>query len=107
MKRQSPKNADPSKALSGVSTSGSSSRSTTSSTLAAALSFGTLSFASHGIKPAKLTLTPHHLFYLLSRFEELSVPVGPMNIRLENINTEASSAYVSFLNKPQRPRGDR
>ena len=30
-----------------------------------------------------------------------------MNIRLENINTEASSAYVSFLNKPQRSKTDR
>lgn len=86
---------------------GTSNRSATSSTLAAALSFGGLSFASHSIKPAKLTLTTHHLFYLLSRFEELSVPIGPMNIRLENINTEASSAYVSFLSKPRRTKTDR
>ncbi|OJD18909.1 hypothetical protein AJ78_01095 [Emergomyces pasteurianus Ep9510] len=95
MKRQSSKASD------------SSTRSTTSSTLAAALSFGTLSFTSHSIKPAKLTLTSHHLFYLLSRFEDISIPVGPMNIRLENINTEASSAYVSFLSKPRRAKGDR
>ena len=81
--------------------------SSATSALAAALSFGALSFTSHSIKPAKLTLTPHHLFYLLSRFEDLSVSVGPMNIRLENINTEASSAYVSFLNKPQRSKTDR
>lgn len=77
------------------------------SALAAALSFGALGLTSHSIKPAKLTLTPHHLFYLLSRFEDLSVSVGPMNIRLENINTEVSSAYVSFLNKPQRSKTDR
>ncbi|PGH33490.1 hypothetical protein GX50_03725 [[Emmonsia] crescens] len=95
MKRQSSKSSD------------SSTRSATSSTLAAALSLGTLSFTSHNIKPAKLTLTSHHLFYLLSRFEDISIPVGPMNIRLENINTEASSAYVSFLSKPRRSKGDR
>jgi Leucine-rich repeat (LRR) protein len=59
------------------------------------------------VKPAKLTLTPHHLFYLLSRFEELFIPVGPMNVRLENIHTDTSSAYVSFLNQPRRSRGDR
>lgn len=59
------------------------------------------------MKPAKLTLTPHHLFYLLSRFEELFIPVGPMNVRLENIHTETSPAYVSFLNQPRRSRGDR
>ncbi|KAJ5139580.1 hypothetical protein N7448_002988 [Penicillium atrosanguineum] len=62
--------------------------------------------AIENIKPAKLTLTPHHLFYLLSRFEELSIAVGPMNVRLENIHTEASQSYVSFLNKPQRSKGD-
>ncbi|ODH50929.1 hypothetical protein GX48_02889 [Paracoccidioides brasiliensis] len=95
MKRQSSKASD------------SSARSATSSTLAAALSLGPLSFTSHSVKPAKLTLTSHHLFYLLSRFEDISVPVGPMNIRLENINTEASSAYVSFLSKPRRSKGDR
>lgn len=61
---------------------------------------------SQNAKTAKLTLTPHHLFYLLSRFEELSIAVGPMNIRLENIHTEVSQSYVSFLNKPQRSRGD-
>lgn len=61
---------------------------------------------SQNAKTAKLTLTPHHLFYLLSRFEELSIAVGPMNIRLENIHTEVSQSYVSFLNKPERPRGD-
>ncbi|KAL1970574.1 hypothetical protein VTN77DRAFT_4218 [Rasamsonia byssochlamydoides] len=83
------------------------STSSTSSTLAAALSLGALKFTSHGVKSAKLTLTPHHLFYLLSRFEELSIPVGPMSVRLENIHTETSSAYVSFLNQPRRSRGDR
>lgn len=60
---------------------------------------------SQNVKTAKLTLTPHHLFYLLSRFEELSIAVGPMNIRLENIHTEVSQSYVSFLNKPSRGDG--
>ncbi|KAF3394135.1 hypothetical protein F1880_004995 [Penicillium rolfsii] len=88
------------------STSAGASFSSTSLTLAAALSFGALKFTSQNIKPAKLTLTPHHLFYLLSRFEDLSIAVGPMNVRLENIHTEVSQSYVSFLNKPQRSKGD-
>ncbi|KAJ1711200.1 leucine rich repeat domain protein [Aspergillus flavus] len=98
LKRQPSKNA---------STQSSSSTSSASSALAAALSFGALKFTSQTIKPAKLTLTPHHLFYLLSRFEDLSIAVGPMNVRLENIHTDVSQSYVSFLNKPQRSRGDR
>lgn len=65
-----------------------------------------LKFTSQNIKTARLTLTPHHLFYLLSRFEDLSIAVGPMNVRLENIHTEVSQSYVSFLNKPQRSKGD-
>ncbi|EED16832.1 Leucine Rich Repeat domain protein [Talaromyces stipitatus ATCC 10500] len=79
----------------------------TSSTLAAALSFGALKFTSQNVKPAKLTLTPHHLFYLLSQFEDLSIAVGSMNVRLENIHNDSSSSYVSFLNQPRRSRGDR
>jgi Leucine-rich repeat (LRR) protein len=60
---------------------------------------------SHNIRPAQLTLTPHHLFYILSRLEELDIGIGPMNIRLENIHTETSPAnYVSFLNQPQSKR---
>ena len=78
---------------------------TTSSALAAAFSLGSLNFASQSIKPAKLTLTPHHLFYLLSRFEEFDIEVGPMNIRLENIHAETQPGnYVSFLSQPQRSK---
>ncbi|KAM0527519.1 hypothetical protein ACHAPS_002885 [Verticillium nonalfalfae] len=56
-------------------------------------------------KSAKLALTPHHLFYLLSRFEELGTPVGPMKIRLENLHDSSTSAnYVSFLGNTQRSR---
>lgn len=83
----------------------SASSSTTSSTLAAALSLPYLNFASHNLKPAKLALTSHHLFYLLSRFEELGIPVGPMNVRLENLHAETSANYVSFLSKAQRQKG--
>ncbi|PYH50089.1 leucine-rich repeat domain-containing protein [Aspergillus saccharolyticus JOP 1030-1] len=101
LKRQPPKNAQNTHTQSG------SSASSASSTLAAALSFGPLRFASQSVKPAKLTLTPHHLFYLLSCFEELSIAVGPLNVRLENIHADISQSYVSFLNKPQRSRGDR
>ncbi|KAM0799359.1 hypothetical protein BDR22DRAFT_787210, partial [Usnea florida] len=80
--------------------------SSTSNALAAALSLGNLNFASQSLKPAKLTLTSHHLFYLLSRIEEIGIPVGPMNVRLENIHAEASPAnYVSFLSQSQRSQG--
>ena len=77
----------------------------TSSTLAAALSLGSLSFTSHNVKSAKLALTPHHLFYLLSRFEELGFAVGPMKVRLENLHDTSTSAnYVSFLSQSQRSK---
>ncbi|MCJ1438554.1 hypothetical protein MMC27_007944 [Xylographa pallens] len=80
--------------------------SSATSALAAAFSLGALSFTSHNIKPAKLTLTPHHLFYLLSRFEELGIAIGPMNVRLENLTAEQSPAnYVSFLSHPQNSKG--
>ncbi|KAK7908313.1 leucine Rich Repeat domain-containing protein [Apiospora marii] len=75
----------------------------TSNGLAAALSLGSLNFASHNLKPAKLALTPHHLFYLLSRFEEMGINVGPMKVRLENLHDTSTSAnYVSFLSADQR-----
>lgn len=75
------------------------------SSLANALSLGPLNFTSHGVKSAKLALTPHHLFYLLSRFEELGINVGPMKVRLEDLHDSSSSAnYVSFLSNTQRSR---
>jgi hypothetical protein len=77
----------------------------TTTSLAAALSLGSLSFTSHNVKSAKLALTPHHLFYLLSRFEELSIEVGPMKVRLENLHDSSTSAnYVSFLGNTGRSR---
>lgn len=84
----------------------SASSNTTSNTLASALSLPNLLFASQNIKPAKLALTPHHLFYLLSRFEDLGIQVGPMNVRLENLHADTTAAnYVSFLSQSQRPKG--
>ncbi|RPA79027.1 hypothetical protein BJ508DRAFT_211541 [Ascobolus immersus RN42] len=61
-----------------------------------------LGLSNQQIKPAKLTLTPHHLFYLLSRFEDLNIGVGPMGVRLENINSDARPDYLSFLSAAQR-----
>lgn len=117
-RQQAPKHGSSANALGAVGSSGtpgsptsthppsSASSATTSSTLAAALSLPYLTFASHNIKPAKLALTPHHLFYLLSRFEDLGINIGPMNIRLENLHADTSAAnYVSFLSQAQRPKG--
>lgn len=116
LRRQTPKNGQTSVATGEASPThisnyhNSAPSSSTSNALAAALSLGTLNFTSQSLKPAKLTLTSHHLFYLLSRIEETGIPVGPMNVRLENIHAEASPAnYVSFLSQAQRSqgRGDR
>ena len=80
--------------------------SSTSSTFAAAFSLASLSFSTQNSKPAKLALTPHHLYFLLDRFEESGISIGPMNVRLENIHTETSPAnYVSFLSGSQRFQG--
>lgn len=59
------------------------------------------------IKPAKLTLTPHHLYFLLSKFEEtLAVDIGPLNVRLENLQHDAPPAnYVSFLGHAPKSKG--
>lgn len=104
LKRASPKNGSGSGSAAGP-TSPTTNSSSSSSTFAAALSLPYLNFSSHSVKAAKLTLTPHHLFYLLSRFEEMGIPVGPMNVRLENIHTDASPTnYVSFLSQAQRKK---
>jgi len=76
------------------------------SAISSSLSY--LGIASQNAKPAKLYLTPNQLYYLLSRFEELGVNAGPMNVRLENIHADhASSNYVSFLTQATRPTGRR
>lgn len=78
----------------------------TTVSLSQALSRPYLSFASPTLKPAKLTLTPHHLFYLLSKFEDLGVDVGPTTVRLENLHSDAApSNYVSFLGHAPKSRG--
>lgn len=106
-RRQSSQNASTSSLPTPASTSTSGATPISNSSLAAAFSFAGLNFISHPIKPAHLTLTPHHLFYLLSRIEELGVAIGPMNVRLENIHTDPSPAnYVSFL-RPRQPRPSR
>ena len=85
---------------------GPSSRTSTPSTIAAVLSLGTIHFTSQNAKAVRLSLTPHHLYYLLCKIEESGIPVGPMNVRVENIHAEASPAnYVSFLNQSQRSAG--
>lgn len=67
-----------------------------------------LGIGSRHIRPAKLYVTPNQLYYLLARFEELGVDVGPCNIRLENIQARpTSSNYVSFLTETPRPKGRR
>ncbi|KAL9088046.1 MAG: hypothetical protein Q9165_006387 [Trypethelium subeluteriae] len=67
------------------------------SSLSGSSSLTAFGFSSQNIKPAKMTLTPHHLYYLLSRFEEMNISVGPMNVRLENIHADLGPAnYVSF-----------
>lgn len=64
------------------------------------------SLSSRSIKPAKLTLTPHHLFYLLSKFEDLGVDVGPMTVRLENLHgNNGPINYVSFFGHAPKSKG--
>ncbi|KAF2196603.1 hypothetical protein GQ43DRAFT_250192 [Delitschia confertaspora ATCC 74209] len=103
LQRQGPRNGQPVGSPGSPTSTTTNATYSTSSVWAAALSLPSLTFTSPNIKPAKLTLTPHHLFYLLSRFEELNIAVGPMNVRLENIHTDASPTnYVSFLSNAQR-----
>ena len=108
--RRQPSVTTPSNAsvTSGTTTS---STNTSTSALVAAFSFAGLSFRTHTAKAALLTLTPHHLFYLLSRLEERDITVGPMNIRLESLSTDPTpSNYVSFLqqaHKPAKGRSDK
>lgn len=99
-RRKASQNASPPTTPTG---SGVSAQSSTS-TLAAALSFAGLSFKSTNVKSAQLTLTPHHLFYLLSQIEELDVDVGPMNVRIESIHNDSAN-YISFLQAYKRPEG--
>ncbi|PNS21522.1 hypothetical protein CAC42_1301 [Sphaceloma murrayae] len=106
LQRKHTKNASTSSTTAASVVSGQQPPSTSTNALAAALSLPYLTFGSQNVKPVKLTLTPHHLFYLLSRFEELAISVGPMNVRLENINTDVLPGnYVSFLGSAPKSRG--
>lgn len=88
-----------------TSASSATAASTPSTPIATTFSLGSLNLASSNVKSARLALTPHHLFYLLSRFEELGIAVGPMKIRLENLHaSSASTNYVSFLGNTPRPK---
>lgn len=90
-----------------LSTSPEISNSTSGSALANAFSLSSLSFRPRSHKSAQLVLTPHHLFYLLSRIEELDIDVGPMSVRAENIHDHSvTSSYVSFL-QPRVPMKER
>jgi hypothetical protein len=46
-------------------------------------------------QPLAYTTDLHHLFYLLMRFEDLAVDVGPLDVRLEAVSRPLS--YVSLL----------
>ncbi|WBW75216.1 leucine-rich repeat protein [Schizosaccharomyces osmophilus] len=49
-------------------------------------------------QPVQLHLTLHHLYFLLTQFEDIDVNAGPLNIRIENLHSEAfPSDYTSFL----------
>ncbi|WPG98065.1 Hypothetical protein R9X50_00085000 [Acrodontium crateriforme] len=77
----------------------------TSISLSSASTRPFLSFKPQNIKAAKLSLTPHHLYYLLSKFEDLGVDVGPMTVRLEDIHKSAPSEYMSFLGSAPKSKG--
>ena len=89
----------------GHGTIGSNHMSTNTSSSGMSLLNGLL-WATNSSKPITLSLTPHYLFFLLSRIEQaLQVPVGPMNIRFEFLHNEYQPAnYVSFLNAREQSR---
>ena len=69
-----------------------------SSSTSSLFSFASLGLSAKPPKAAKLFLTPNQLYYLLTRFLELAVNVGPMSVRLEDILVESSSSnYMSFV----------
>ncbi|QPG74201.1 hypothetical protein FOA43_001525 [Brettanomyces nanus] len=55
-------------------------------------------------KPVRLSMSLHHLYFLLGKFQDLGIDVGPMTIRLDNIDAETSGNYVSFLSEFQRKK---
>lgn len=55
-------------------------------------------------KPVRLSMSLHHLYFLLGRFQDLGIDVGPMSVRLDNIDSETPGNYVSFLSEFQRKK---
>lgn len=53
-------------------------------------------------KPVRLSLSLHHLYFILGKFQELGIAVGPMSLRLDNMDSENNTNYVSFLSEFQR-----
>lgn len=53
-------------------------------------------------RPVRLSLSLHHLYFILGKFQELGIPVGPMNLRFDTMDAEHNSNYVSFLSEFQR-----
>lgn len=53
-------------------------------------------------KPVRLSLSLHHLYFILGKFKELGINIGPMNLRLDNIDSDTTANYVSFLSEFQR-----
>jgi Leucine-rich repeat (LRR) protein len=47
--------------------------------------------------PMSYSTDLHHIFYLLMRFEELGVPVGPLDVRLPMDSISRPLSYVSLL----------
>ncbi|GMM28150.1 hypothetical protein DAMA08_008660 [Martiniozyma asiatica (nom. inval.)] len=62
------------------------------------------SLAKEITKPIRLSISPHHLYFILGKFQELGINVGPMNLRLDTIDSENASNYVSFLSEFQHSR---
>ncbi|KIJ49457.1 hypothetical protein M422DRAFT_74558 [Sphaerobolus stellatus SS14] len=48
-------------------------------------------------KPLIFTEDPHHLFYLLMRLEELAIPVGSLDVRVQNLSRPTSMSYLTML----------
>lgn len=52
-----------------------------------------------------IAISIHHLYYILTRFEDLEVPIGSLKVRLEDLNDEhqpsasSTSKYISFSKK--------
>ncbi|CAK4031617.1 leucine-rich repeat-containing [Lecanosticta acicola] len=102
LQRQKTKNG---KEQAGATSTSTSAPSSTTISLAEALTRPSLFFSSQSIRPAKLTLTPHHLYFLLSKFEDLGVDVGSMTVRLENLHSDAPYTYSSFTGQAPKSRG--